>query len=715
MTVKRSLRIKQLKKKRPRRRRSTVQAALTFDSLEQRRMLATLTVSNSSDLVNGNTSSLLTLNADDGGDGISLREAITALDNFPSANNTICFDRSVFTGGDDSLIRLTQGPLMITSGLRIDAIEVGGVVITGDANGDDVTVSGTNITDVSASFGGSSGASSDLLNDNSQVLRNTSPSEVTLAGLTITGGRTVQNGFDGGGISSSGGNLSLIASTVSGNSTAGIGADGGGIRMFSGFLNLTDSTVSNNSTTGTFLSGGIGGVGGGIRAASNLTLVNSTVSGNSAGSGGGGIYAESATRILNSTISSNSTSGNGGGLNLTGILELRQSTVANNSSANNGGGVYAVNDSDDLVLTVRNSIVAGNTAARSGNDFVRDPDGETSISLSLIGDSTGLNSILAVGSNISDVPARLGPLADNGGRTLTHALLPGSPAIDAAGSVLASDLPTDQRGLLFVRRVNDPAAPGAGVVDIGSFELQTLNPVVVVDNRVDENDGDVSAGNLSLREAIDLTNDNLGANTITFDPSVFNGGSNSLIRLTLGELVISETVTIDASGATDVTITGDAIGNDTIQFGTFITDLAANSSSRLDDNSRVLNFRNVTGDLTLNELTITGGSLSGSGAGINFSGNALTLTNSKVSGNSASFNTNFSHDGGGIRASSGDVFLVSSTVSDNRAVGRGGGISARNDVYLTDSAVSGNETRIIGSRGGGIYTQGRRFLDQEYG
>ena len=708
MAVKRSSRRKKLKKQRPRRR--TVQAALTFDSLEQRRMLTTLTVSNSSDLVNGNTFSLLSLNGDDGGDGISLREAITASNNFPGSVDTIRFDPSVFTSGDDNLIRLTEGELVITDGLRIDGTDVGGVVITGDANGDDVTVSGTHITDVSASFGGSPGASSDLLNDNSRVFRvsgaaDFSSRDLDLVGLTITGGRTVGtngSGGSGGGILSARVDVSLTASTIAGNSTAGAFAPGGGIRITNGFLSLTDSTVSGNSTTG------FGSNAGGIRAASNLTLINSTVSGNSTDGEGGGISASSATIIRNSTISGNSSRLSGGGIRLTGILEMRQSTVANNnSSAANGGGVYAVTDSDDLVLTVRNSIVAGNVAAASGNDFVPDPDGETFISFSLIGDPTGINSsILDDRNNIIDQAARLGPLADNGGRTQTHALLVTSPAIDAASSNLASGLSTDQRGFPFLRAVDNPLTFSSRIVDMGSFELQTLNPVVVVDNRVDENDGDVSAGNLSLREAIDLTNDNLGANTITFDPSVFTGGSSSLIRLTQGELVISETVTIDASDAIDVVITGDAGNNDVLESGTLITDVAGSSSfSRLDDNSRVLNFSNTDGNLTLSDLTITGGSRTGfDGAGIAFSGEALVLNDSKVSGNRA---FSIFADGGGIRAFNGDVFLTNSTVSDNSAFSSGGGIFARDDVFLINSTVSGNRTRnSIGGRGGGIFTEG---------
>ena len=67
----------------------------------------------------------------------------------------------------------------------------------------------------------------------------------------------------------------------------------------------------------------------------------------------------------------------------------------------------------------------------------------------------------------------------------------------------------------------------------------------------------------------------LGPDTITFDSSVFTGGAASLIRLTLGELVITEALMIDGATGTDVVITGDANGNDVTVAGTFVTDVAA--------------------------------------------------------------------------------------------------------------------------------------------
>src|SRR5262249_58650371 len=134
---------------------------------------------------------------------------------------------------------------------------------------------------------------------------------------------------------------------------------------------------------------------------------------------------------------------------------------------------------------------------------------------------------------------RLGPLQDHGGPTLTHALLPGSPALDAGSNGLTAGITTDQRGFPFARTAG-------GTVDIGAYEAQSLS--LVVDSTADEQDGDHGPGNLSLREAVALANANPGNDTITFSPAAF--AARQTITLTLGALVISD----------DLSITGPAAG-----------------------------------------------------------------------------------------------------------------------------------------------------------
>ena len=453
-----------------------------------------------------------------------------------------------------------------------------------------------------------------------------------------------------------------------------------------------------------------------------VSLIRSTVNGNSTSGNygdGGGISTLGAVSLIDSTVSGNSTSrsAEGGGISARGAVSIVSSTVSGNTSGGEGGGIFVASSAPSI--TISNSIVAGNSDDGTAPDL--QGDSSLAINSSLIGatDLTINGNGNQVGTLSNPLDPLLGPLADNGGLTQTHALLLGSPAIDAGSDALAAGLPTDQRGVPFVRSFNDPTAPGAGV-DIGSFELQTLN-TIVVDNRVDENDGDLSAGNLSLREAISLVNGDFEADTITFDPAVFTGGSNSLIRLTQGELTILKSVTIDATAANDLTITGDAADDD-ITDAANITNLAASTSAQLIDNSRVFRFEDRRGesDLTLNNLTITGGrervELESGGGVLFLGGGDLTLTNSVVSGNSTSVLRPFDDfsRGGGI-FSTGDVFLTNSTVSNNSAFNSGGGIDAFGDVFLNNSTVSGNETLnrfdgVGGGGGGGIRASGDVFL-----
>ena len=545
------------------------------------------------------------LDADDPTDSLtSLREAIDFA-NMTPGEDTITFDPLVFTGGSDSLIRLTQGELVVEDGLGIDGTSVGGVLITGDADDDDITVGDTNITDVSASFGGTAGDDDDLLDDNSRVVNFTGSSgNLTLTGLTITGGRapgsfdvgggilfdsrdvlslsssTVSgnsSGGNGGGIFTRAGDVSLSSSTVSGNSSGG---NGGGISTSNGDVSLSSSTVSDNSSVGGTYGGGggistdsgnvslsssmvsgnsSGGDGGGISTSNgdvslssstvsdnssvsnyyggggiytdrgDVSLLNSTVSGNSAASRGGGIYIYEVAglSLVNSTVSGNSSVGDGGGIHIYGDVSLLNSTISGNSSGAIGGGGVVFPEYNSV--TINNSIIAGNTDNGTAPDVLAVDDVANNLFVrnSLIGNATGSGITAATGAgNILNQAALLGSLADNGGPTLTHRLLPGSPAIDAGNNALAVDrggnaLTNDQRG---------EARIAFGTVDIGAYELQstTIGPRVISTVRDEggvlarpdllstfvvtfDQDVDVDAGDLSIR------NDTLGSLADTSD------------------------------------------------------------------------------------------------------------------------------------------------------------------------------------------------------
>src|SRR5262245_16536878 len=174
--------------------------------------------------------------------------------------------------------------------------------------------------------------------------------------------RGLRRSDDGGGILQVSSTLNLVNSAVSGN-TAGF--LGGGIASFSATLNLTGSTVSGN--TAQLHGGGIASLG------ATLILSGSTVSGNTATDpdegDGGGIEVSASTATLNaSRVRGNTSGNNGAGIGQEGTgstLTLISSTVSGNTGAGGGGGIN--NFGGPLALT--NSSVDHNTAGSGGGIF----------------------------------------------------------------------------------------------------------------------------------------------------------------------------------------------------------------------------------------------------------------------------------------------------------------------------------------------------------
>jgi CSLREA domain-containing protein len=270
---------------------------------------------------------------------------------------------------------------------------------------------------------------------------------VNISGLTISNGLVPAGGGAGGGMIN-GGTTTLTDVVVTGNRSSGgfsgapNGGNGGGIDN-SGILTMNNCTVNNNFTGDGVLAGsgtnGAGGNGGGLSNSGTLTMTNCTVSGN--GTGNGPFKG-----------------GDGGGVYSTGTANLRNVTVANNTVGGGGFGPGIINGGGSF--NVRNSIVARNGFTGTGPDITGSfqSQGNNVIGTSDAGSgfASGVNGD-QVGTFASPVNPLLAPLGNYGGLTQTHALLPGSSAIDAGASDSAPA--QDQRG---VSRV--------GAVDIGSFE-----------------------------------------------------------------------------------------------------------------------------------------------------------------------------------------------------------------------------------------------------
>ena len=304
---------------------------------------------------------------------------------------------------------------------------------------------------------------------------------LTLTKSTVTDNRAR---LDGGGIYNSGGSITLTNSTLSKNSAGDSSGGGGGIYNNEGTVTVTNGTVSHNVAHGS-LSGG-GGI---YNNEGTVTLTKSTIIGNTAKSYGGGVRNSGTLHLSSSTVSGNRTTlepgGNpiprGGGIynESSGTVTIINSTVSGNTAYDQGGGIYNEN-----TLTVTYSTISGNEAAGGGGLFGIGGGianfGTAELSSTLISDNSPRDCSrpgTSLGHNLDsdntcaithsdDLPKvdpLLGPLQDNGGPTFTHALSFDSPAINAGDDSACPE--TDQRGAAR------PHGPGC---DIGAYEFGSL-------------------------------------------------------------------------------------------------------------------------------------------------------------------------------------------------------------------------------------------------
>lgn len=280
------------------------------------------------------------------------------------------------------------------------------------------------------------------------------------------------------------GSVTLSQSTLSGNTSKGhyyyyyyvgygwyyfSGGSRGGGAYAGGRFTITDSSISHNIAAQTLR----GSVGGGLftRASGDL-ISGSTIDDNYAWLGGGisllghfGGEPYGAT-IVNSTISGNTAASSAGGMNTfyMSYVTLHNSTITNNA-AEYCGGAYVYYGNADLQST----IIGGNTSVYSHNQFGLYSAADFDVFYSDATVTGGHNAIMTSNAplpadTITDDPLLL-PLADNGGPTLTHALAPSSPAIDSGSN--PDNLDFDQRGDGYARVVGAAA-------DIGAFEAPLI-------------------------------------------------------------------------------------------------------------------------------------------------------------------------------------------------------------------------------------------------
>ncbi|MEO1131390.1 MAG: right-handed parallel beta-helix repeat-containing protein [Cyanobacteria bacterium J06639_1] len=467
--------------------------------------------------------------------------------------------------GSDGTLIVTNSTITGNTGSSGGGIGVGGV--------DATTIDGSTIeNNVSTGNGGGISAISILDTvtvSNSTVSNNTAANDG--GGFSVTGTVVLRNvdiennsaAEDGGGINDSFATIDIDRSTIA-NNTAENGVGGG----------INGGSITRNSTIRDNVAGGQGG---GIFTLSPGVVLNSTISGNTSGASGGGLSIGGGragfytVTIANSTISGNTAASGGGGISVggstvvqtpdtnneepgvdytsevvtfAGTVIVSNSTIAANVADSDGDGVgrgggvsnalfFVIGGPDPAVnqrtlfgpgsLSFQNSIIANNTDGAPDEGSAPDISGAARGNANnLVGNLDGLafavtvapeEESLGAGSDRVTPNVSLAPLADNGGFTHTHALVPGSPAIDAGDNTKIwpesfpapngddgtidfdynadgdSDdvLPFDQRGTDGDRRFDRVLN---GTVDIGAFEgvdesLPPVSPPLVFEPSLD--------------------------------------------------------------------------------------------------------------------------------------------------------------------------------------------------------------------------------------
>jgi CSLREA domain-containing protein len=484
-----------------------------------------------------------------------------------------------------------------------------------------------------------------------------------------------------------------ITNTLSGtNGPLTVTANGGNFRVFRIDSPVTTASLSNFTVTGAIATGASGG--GLLVQNGTATLTGMLFTGNTVINGGGGglaVTTGATLNLRNSTVSGNSATFGGGIYNNGGTLNLLNVTVTNNNADGNiGGGPVGgpgavgggIDTGSGLATNIKNSIVAANFATTGTN---------------ISGTATDQ------GNNILTGDPMISALADNGGATRTHALLPTSPAVDAGDNTAADAIPltTDQRGAGFPRKADSADPDTTQTVDIGAFELHPSVENIGNQNTTEDtpinfnfNIGDdtgtlITGGGGSVTATSSNTTLVPNANLSVTDPAPPGGGARNL----------SITPAANQSGTTTITVTVTATNGRTATDTFDLNVTAANDNPTLTNNTgltvneasianiinntklKVDDVDNAPAQLTFTVGTApTNGTLKNNGVGLSGGG---TFTQDDINNNLLTYDHNGSE-------TTSDSFTF--TVSD----GAGGSISTTTfNITVTpqnDAPTLGNNT-----------------------
>ncbi|WP_190884876.1 putative Ig domain-containing protein [Spirosoma profusum] len=432
---------------------------------------------------------------------------------------------------------------------------------------------------------------------------------LTLSNCILRNNQTNENG--GGVQNAIGGRLTVTNCRFEGNSAVlNLNTGGGGGVVHDGsFLSITNSTfISNSATSG----------GGLFTGSANASVANCLFTGNMALSGGG-MESRAATTITitNCTFSNNTAENVGGAVSGVGDKSIINTTISQNKS--NGGGITIYNNS---TVTFKNCIIAGNTnqAGTAANDINNDGGTISSSSYNVIGTGGSGGLTNGVNNNIVGVTPLLSTLGNYGGPTQTHALLPGSPAINAGTNTGAPA--TDARG---INRV--------GNTDIGSFESRGFNMVLTSGNNQNTTVSTAFANPLRVAVTANQAIEPVNGGVVTFAGPGLGASINPVsVTASISGAVAPASVTANATSGGPYSVTASANGASPSRIfnltNTFATPTIANfsASPAVVCSGSPVTFTATIGNVTGNyNYTLTNGSspLSGTASG-NFSLNVTT-------------------------------------------------------------------------------------------
>ncbi len=377
--------------------------------------------------------------------------------------------------------------------------------------------------------------------------------------LTIENTEIISNTAEGvgGGIYgyNTGGVITLTNSLLAGNTA--VGTYGGGIDA-NGPLYLRDTTIRDNSSAS---------FGGGLRLYDQAVLENVTLTGNQAASGAAIFAQQGAITLTNVTVSENTASNSYGGIYLSGpgvSLYLQNSTIANNHRTNAvGTGYNGLMIGNNASAEIVNTIFAGNDGRNCGGTT----GNWTSLGYNL---SSDYYCALTQTGDQQGVDPLLGLLADNGGATLTHALQPGSPAIDAGTN---SACPAaDQRS---VTRPYDGDNDSTATCDVGAYEAQ--HQLTIADVSILEG----NSGSVTAVFTVTLTPDS--SQTVTVDYATANNSATAGSDYT----AVANTLTFNP-GQTSQTISVPILGDTSDESDeTFFVNLSNPANAEIQDSQAV--------------------------------------------------------------------------------------------------------------------------------